>query len=217
MKTFGKISANILVLIIGALLISGCEDSGGGSLSSGHDFGDNNPDVTVAYGDSITYGTGLSGSQSYPAQLSGILGKTVINAGSPGRWASDGVSGISSTLSRHKPGYILVLFGANDLIFSRNADAIVSDLRTIVQAAKNNNTIPIIAALTPVYDGHSFIAGGIDAINPKIKQMAKDEGIKLADLNKAFGSDRSLLQRDGLHPTAAGAAKMAQVFGNIVQ
>ena len=58
MKTFGRISANILVLIIGALLISGCEDSGGGSSNSGHDFGDNNPDVTVAYGDSITYGEG---------------------------------------------------------------------------------------------------------------------------------------------------------------
>ena len=141
-----------------------------------------------------------------------MLGKTVINAGSPGRWASDGVSGISATLRRHKPGYILVLFGANDIVFGRNTDAIVSNLRTIVQVAKNNNTIPIIATLTPVYDGHSFMTGGIDELNPKIKQMAKEEGIRIANLSGAFGSDRGLMQADGLHPAAAGATKMAEVF-----
>ena len=213
MRKNARWSGLAAILAVFGFLISGCEDSGsGGSGDSGHDFGNNNPDLYVAYGDSITFGVGLASSTSYPQQLSGILGKTVINAGSSGRWASDGVSGISSTLSRHKPGYILVLLGANDIVFGRNTDAIVSNLRTMVQAAKNNNTIPIIATLTPVYDRHSFMAGGIDEINPKIKQMAKEEGIRMANLNSAFGDDHSLMQADGLHPTAAGAAKIAQAF-----
>ena len=219
MIKFAKFLVISFLFVACSVIMTGCEDSGsgGGGSDGSHDFGENDRNLYVAYGDSITYGTGLGGSQSYPAQLSGILGKTVINAGSPGRWASDGVSGISSTLSRQKPGYILVLLGANDIVFGRNTDAIASNLRAIVQAAKNNNTIPIIATLTPVYDGHSFMTGGIDELNPKIKQMAKEEGIRMADLNNAFGDDRSLIQSDGLHPTTAGAAKMAQVFGSILQ
>ena len=208
-----------LLLAACSILISGCEDGGGGGGggNSNHDFGDNNPDLYIAYGDSITYGLGLGGASTYPQQLSGMLGKSVINAGSPGRWASDGVSGISSTLNRHKPGYVLVLLGANDIVYGRNTDKIVSNLRTIVQVAKNNKTIPVIATLTPVYDSHSYMTGGIDELNPKIKQMAKEEGIRVANLSGAFGSDRGLMQSDGLHPTAAGAAKMAQVFGSILR
>lgn len=47
-----------------------------------------------------------------------------------------------------------------------------------------------------------------------IRQLAKDEGIKLADLNKEFGTDRSLLQPDGLHPSDAGNQLMAMVFND---
>ena len=219
MIKFARLLSISFLFAICSVIITGCESnsSGGGGSDGSHDFGENDPNLYVAYGDSITYGVGLASASRYPQQLSGMLGKTVINAGSSGRWASDGVSGISSTLSRHKPGYILILFGANDLVFGRNTDAIVSNLRTIVQVSKNNNTIPIIGTLTPVYDSHSYMTGGIDELNPKIKQMAKEEGIRVANLSGAFGSDRGLMQSDGLHPTAAGAAKMAQVFGSILR
>jgi lysophospholipase L1-like esterase len=218
MRTFRRNSGHFFIAILGMLLLSGCEDSGGGSGSSEKDFGDNNPAVCVAYGDSITYGTGLGGSQSYPAQLAGMIGKTVINSGSPGRSSSQGASGVSTTLSRHKPGYLLILFGANDLIKGgRSTDGIVANLRAIVQAAKNNKTVPIIATLTPVYGTHDFISGGVDELNQKIRQMAKEEGARVAKLNDAFGTDPGLLQRDGLHPTVGGAGKMAEVFGGVIQ
>ncbi|MBL7116120.1 MAG: hypothetical protein ISS35_10170 [Kiritimatiellae bacterium] len=207
-----------LLLAACSILISGCEDDGGGGgLGGDHDFGENDASLYVAYGDSITYGVGLASSESYPQQLSGTLGTAVINAGTPGRLATQATGSAVSVLDNYKPGYMLILFGANDIIFGYGTDAIVEDLRTIVQAAKNNQTIPVLATLTPAYDDYSYMQGAIDELNPKIKQMAKEEDVRVADLGKPFADDPTLMQSDGLHPTALGAAKIAETFGRILQ
>ncbi|MCE9616344.1 MAG: hypothetical protein K8T26_18895 [Lentisphaerae bacterium] len=189
----------------------GCEPSGGGGGGSSNDFGDNDPNLVVAFGDSITEGQGLSGGETYPSQLAAQTGRPVINSGNGGEKSSGGLERVGGVLARYKPGYLLVLYGANDLIFDRDLQDIVANLRGIVQAAKANHTVPIIATLTPTFPYHDFISGGVVALNPLIKQMASEEGVAVADLYGPL-NDVSLFQSDGLHPTAAGAGKIASVF-----
>lgn len=191
---------------------AGCEGGGGGGSS--HDFGANDPNVVACVGDSITRGYLLGAADSYPAQLAGLTGKTVYNRGVDGARSSYGVSVTGSVLSSYKPGYLLILFGVNDLIHGGSYAAVIADLRTMVQAAKGNSTVPIVGTLTPTYGGHSFV--DVSALNNEIRTMASEEGVSVADLESAFGTDESLILSDGLHPSAAGAAVIARVFAGYV-
>lgn len=198
----------MLILFLAAVM-AGCDDDNGH-----HDFGDNNPDLYVAMGDSITSGLGYSSEEPYPARLSSALGKTVINNGHGGDTSSDGAGDVNSVLSTHNPGYLLILYGANDIICGYGTDHIIANLREIIQAAKANQTIPVIATLTPAFGSHAYMAGAINDLNSQIRQMAAEEGVSVADLNSAFGENSAYMLSDGLHPNDEGAELIASTFSN---
>ena len=202
----------ILILPIVAGLL-GCEGE-----SDDHDFGDNDPNIYIAMGDSITSGYGLdSPSEAYPTLLSGMLGKPVYNDGVDGTFSSYGASQVTSVLNTYKPGYLLILSGVNDLIHSYSVDSIVDNLRFIIQTAKNNKTIPVIATLTPVFDSHSFIEGNIIELNTRIRKLAAEENIHVADLENTFKWDPAYLNSDGLHPNSQGHELIAWTFYYILE
>lgn len=192
-------------------LMGGCEGGGGGG-GSAHDFGDNDPNVIACLGDSITEGYLLASADSYPAQLAAITGKTVYNRGVGGSRTFEGVSAVGTVLNRYTPGYLLILYGVNDLIHGASQDSIITNLRTMIQAAKANSTVPVIATLTPTYDSHTWVADDVIALNGQIRTMAAEEGVDVADLEAAFDADASLILVDGLHPSASGARVIAETF-----
>jgi lysophospholipase L1-like esterase len=200
-----------LVFPILSVMLGGCE-GGGGSSAPAHDFGSNDPNVVACLGDSITEGYLLASADSYPSQLAAMTGKTVHNRGVGGTRSSYGVSIVGSVLARYKPGYMPILYGINDLIHGVSKNEIIGNLRTMIQAAKANSTVPIIATLTPCYASHAWIEGDDMALNGLIRTLADEEGVDCADLEAEFGSDESLILPDGLHPNAAGAAVIAQTF-----
>jgi len=189
-----------------AIFWNGCE--GGGSS---HDFGSNDSNVAVCMGDSITALEG-GNSTTYPALLAASTGMTVYNEGSGGATSSDGAGKISSVLSSYKPGYVLILYGANDVISGTGEDDCIANLRSIITAAKNNKSVPVVATLTPMYGSHSIFDGSTKTLNVKIRQLASEEGCSVADLESAFGTDSSYFNGDGLHPNDAGLKIIADTF-----
>jgi lysophospholipase L1-like esterase len=198
----------VLTGLLASLLCS-CEDGGGGG-GGGGDVGSNDPNVYVALGDSITGGNGVS--QPYPSILSGMLGKTVYNQGQGGATSGDGVGRVKGLLARYKPGHLLILYGANDLAFGHDIGFTVANLRTIIQAAKANQTIPVIGTLTPMMYAHATFAGGATALSAEIRAMASEEGAAVANLESAFGNNPDYMQADGEHPNQQGAQVMAETF-----
>lgn len=200
---------SLVVLALAAFLIDGCEGDGGGGV--GGDVGDNDPNLILAMGDSITAGYGLAGGQAYPTQLALMIGRTVINAGVNGERAYEGASRAAGLLARYKPGYVLILYGANDATNGAEPAVTVEYLRAIITAAKTNKTIPIIGTVPPAFGSHDFSELAVEGLNPAILAMTASEGVAVANVNGAL-QDPALYQSDGLHPNVAGAAKVAAAF-----
>ncbi len=208
-----KIKQVCCLTVIGLLVfLLGCgDDSGDGNKESGHDFGDNNKNLYLAMGDSITKGSQCP-CTPYPYRLGAILQKNVQNSGIAGELSSGGASRISSALMKHKPGYILLLYGANDIIYSKSRASIIDNLRFMIQSAKANKTIPIIATLTPMIGNHALYAGSVNELNDMIRDLARSESVRVVDLEKEFGDETGLLLEDGLHPNDSGTEVIAVAF-----
>ncbi len=180
--------------------------------SSAHDFGDNDPNVILALGDSITRGTPyVASDKTYPAQLQAMLGRTVINAGVGGARSRDGVARINDLLQRYKPGYVLIMYGANDVMV-RSPEEITNNLLTIAHAATETKTIAILATVTPVDGPRIGRKNFILNLNDVIKARAAESGYPVADVATAFGWEGQYLHSDGLHPNSAGLGVVAQEF-----
>jgi lysophospholipase L1-like esterase len=72
--------------------------------------------VILAFGDSLTYGTGTSRDFAYPAMLQQNISRTVINAGVPGEITRQGLARLPGLLQRHQPDLVIICHGGNDIL-----------------------------------------------------------------------------------------------------
>jgi len=199
-----------LAMLLGAA--GGCDNGGSKPIGEGYDFGANDPNLVAAFGDSIT--AGIDGSPSYTPILAGMIGKNVRKFGFPGMESGFGREKIGGILAFH-PGFVLVFFGANDAIMGRDEADTIANLRDIVVACKNKQTIPVLTTLMPMIGEHEVYNGGVDALNPMIHDLAKEQEVPLADVNASFAGHPEYLIGDGLHPSQAGAEAIAQTYADL--
>jgi lysophospholipase L1-like esterase len=195
---------------------TGCEDGGHRPLGHGHDFGPNQPDLCLALGDSITSGEENPG-PSYPQLLEAMLGKRVINRGRGAHTTENGRQVVGGTVASVRPGFVLILYGINDVIHHRPIEDAAENLRAIIQAVKAAQAIPIVATLTPVANSYRIYAERVTSLNQLIRRMAREEQTVLVDLESGFGWNPIYLRPDGLHPNTAGHERIAALFHNALR
>ncbi len=202
-------------MVAGVLLLAlaGCGGDGTATGGGATNFGNNNGQVVVALGDSLVAGV-PGGGAPWPARLAGLSGKTVINAGIGGEESSGALSRCGRLLAAYKPGYLLILTGANDAIMGYSTDNAVANIRAMVQKAKANGTVPVVATLLPMTGEHGLFDGSAQRISAGIRGVASSEGVALVDLQGEFGAGTGLLIGDGLHPNDAGNQLMALAFND---
>lgn len=211
MKRSIRFGACALAAALLSILPAGCGGDGDGG--GGGDFGDNDKNLVACVGDSITQGFNCIGAP-YPSRLAGFSGKQVKNYGLGGTHSGYGVSIIGTVLAR-KPGYVCILFGANDCIRGDNLNGTVENLRRIVRACKANKSKPLLATPTPMNGEHSLYNPAVTTLAAAIKRMAKEEGVTCVDLNSAFGDGSKYLNpSDGLHMNDAGSDLIAKKFNS---
>ncbi len=190
------------------LALTGCDGGGDGTP----DIGDNNANLVACIGDSLTQGYNCEGA-SYPTRLASMSGKTVSNYGVGGSLASYGASIIGSVLN-NKPGYVCILFGSNDAIRGVGTETFKSNIRAIVQACKNNKSVPILGTPPRMIYGHTLYDGDAKRMGDAVKQVASEEGCAVIDFYAAFGDGTQYINEDGLHLTDAGGDLIARRFND---
>ena len=196
----------LLAMVLVLCLACGCEDD-----DPAFDYGDNDPNVWVALGDSITEGLSEAGTP-YPTRLASLTGKTVLNMGYGGHHSDEGAARVGGILAKYKPGRLMVLYGANDLLHDYSKNDTVEALRYIVQQAKANKTDVIIGTLLPMPGHQGLYDGGTDALSAQIRTMAAEEGVRVADFDAMCGTGDGLMLGDGVHPNSAGNDLLASGF-----
>ena len=170
------------------------------------------PNVILCLGDSITEGYRCHG-LPYPSRLANLTGKTVKNYGKGGKKSGYGVSIAESAILAEGPGTVCIQFGANDAIHNVNASVVKENLRKIIRTCRKYKATPIIATPTPQTGSHARFNSNVSAIAKQVRALAREENVRLVDLNAAFGSGGKYLNpADGLHLSDAGGDLMARKF-----
>jgi lysophospholipase L1-like esterase len=159
-------------------------------------------DVIVAFGDSLTHGTGASPDTAYPAVLAALTGRTVINAGVPGDTTASALARLPAVLDQHKPRLVLLCLGGNDMLRRQPAAATENNLRLLVQTVRASGAeVVLIGVPEPKVFGGSpdFYA-----------RVAEDMRLPLeADVfNEVLKDNR--LKADPIHANAAGYRVVAE-------
>ena len=103
--------------------------------------------VILAFGDSLTYGTGASRAQSYPAYLEELTGHRVINAGVPGELSSQGVRRLPALLEQHRPGLLILCHGGNDLLRKVNEAELRRNLSTMIDMTRQRGISVVLVGV----------------------------------------------------------------------
>ena len=158
--------------------------------------------AVLAFGDSLTFGSGASEAQSYPAQLEGLIGRRVIRAGVPGEVTSQALARLPEALDENSPRLLLLCIGGNDFLRRLGNQQAEGNLRAMVKLAKSRG-VDVLLIGTP--------EPGLRVTAPAFyAAVAKDFGIPYEeDVMAAVLKDPSL-KSDQIHPNARGYRIIAE-------
>jgi acyl-CoA thioesterase I len=165
--------------------------------------------VIVAFGDSLTYGTGADTSESYPARLQVLIGRKVINAGVSGELSAEGAARLPQVLDKHQPRLLLLCHGGNDLLRRLDPVQTAGHLRGMIRAARGRGVeVLLIAVPQP---------GLWLSPAPFYKDLAEELGLPLERGALSRILSRRELKSDTVHPNAAGYLELAQAVARLLQ
>lgn len=164
--------------------------------------------VVLAFGDSVTHGTGASRGEDYPTRLARKSGWDIVNAGIPGDTARAAKSRIDGLLQENQPTLVIVELGGNDFLRRHATSEVKEDLRVILRAVKAAGALPVLVGVPEL----SVFRAGIGRLADAViyAELAKEEEVLLVnDVFSSVLSDPSL-RADQIHPNAEGYRMLAE-------
>ena len=104
--------------------------------------------VVVAFGDSLTYGTGAREEESYPAQLARLIGRKVVREGIPGEVSAAGLKRLPAVLEEHRPRLLILCHGGNDFLQRLPKAQAAENVRSMIRLARDQG-IDVVLIGTP--------------------------------------------------------------------
>lgn len=162
-------------------------------------------DATIlAFGDSLTAGTGAGETESYPAVLARLTGRKIVNAGVPGEVSADGVQRLPELLEREHPALLILCHGGNDLLAHQDHQLIAGNLRAMLRLAGERG-VPVLLVAVPAPD--------LSLKPPPLYEELSREfhvPVEQKALSQILG--KGSLKSDYIHPNAAGYRLLAEAL-----
>lgn len=178
------------------------------------------PVTVVMLGDSLTAGLGLPDQDSPPSQLQRLLRAqghdiVIVNAGVSGDTVADGLARLDWAVGDDADAVVVAL-GANDMLRGRDPALTRRDLDALLAKLQERKLPALVCGMLAARNlGPAYAA----AYDPMFRELAEKHGAALYPfLLEGVALDRSLNQKDGLHPNREGAAKIAAaLLGPVVE
>lgn len=166
-------------------------------------------DIVVAFGDSLTYGTGAKEQESYPAVLAQLIGRTVIRAGVPGEQTAGGLQRLPGVLDEHKPRLVIVCLGGNDMLRKGSQQVIENNLREMLKIIRSRGIDAILMGVP---------APGLITSAPGFyDKLAKEFGIPYEGKIVTSVLYKPELKSDPIHPNADGYRRIAEAMAKLLR
>jgi acyl-CoA thioesterase-1 len=168
------------------------------------------PPVVLIWGDSLSAAYGIPVEQGWVELLQPKLGLDykVVNGSISGETTDGGLSRLPEHLKNYKPSVVVIELGANDGLQGKSTARMQENLEAMIKLAQEANAQVVLVGihLPPNY--------GVD-YTEKFDKVYKDlaEQYKLPFvpfLLEGIATDFSLMQADGLHPTAEAQSKVLE-------
>ena len=166
--------------------------------------------VILAFGDSLTYGTGATDEQAYPSILTKLTAHEVINEGIPGEISKDGAKRLPGLLDEIQPEILILIHGGNDILKKIPRSETAKNLREMISSAKQRN---IAVILLGVPEPKLFSLSSAE-----VYQTISDEFEIVTDLYTLpeILHDQDL-KSDLVHPNAQGYYQMAENIYSLLE
>ena len=162
----------------------------------------------LAFGDSVTYGTGAQPGEDWPTKLALLTGWQLINAGLPGDTAEAARSRIQALLDEHKPALVILEIGGNDFLRRRPARIIKEDIRALVRSCQDSGSKVVLVGVPEL--SLLAVVAGKPSDSPLYAELGAEEGVPvIADVFSNVLAKPELCA-DKIHPNAQGYQQMAQ-------
>jgi len=166
-------------------------------------------DVILAFGDSLTFGTGAAETESYPAILSALIGRKVVRSGVPGEVSAQGLRRLPSALAAHNPKIVLLCLGGNDMLRKIDDRTILANLREMIQLVRRQGAeVVLLGVPKPALFGGAAKFYG---------ELANDMGVSYEDDTISNVLRDPGLKSDLIHPNAQGYRRIAEAIAALLK
>jgi lysophospholipase L1-like esterase len=165
--------------------------------------------VVLAFGDSLTFGTGADPSESYPARLESLIRRKVIAAGVPGESSAEGLARFPSALDEAKPQLVILCHGGNDFLRKLDDTQAANNLRAMVRLARSRGAQVLLVGVPK--------PGLLPSPADFYPEIAKEFGLPYEGTALRKILIDNALKSDLVHPNAAGYARLAEAVAALLK
>lgn len=161
----------------------------------------------LAFGDSVTYGTGAGPGEDWPTLLAQRTGWQIANAGIPGDTAEAAKTRLPAALGEHAPALVIIELGGNDFLRRRSDKAVKEDLRQMIEMVRRAGAQAVLVAV-PEFSLLGVVARR-PSDSPIYRELGQEEQVPVIEDVFSDILGRPELCADQIHPNAQGYQVMA--------